>query len=73
MTKRNPYLALERAVNAEDKDATKAAMAELTEYDKDLLVACMACGAAERKGCVGQPKKVVCFSRRLTRFLNGLR
>lgn len=71
-SKSNPYAALERAVDADDKEAAQTAMALLTDLQLDLLIKCPACGAAERVSCVGKPK-VVCFGRRLKRLLEGIK
>lgn len=57
----NTYAAFERAVAQDDRDAVKAAMAKITDHEKDLLVECpaKACRAAEREECVGQGRKVL--------------
>ncbi len=78
MKKRNPhtpYAALERAVADNDRVAVRAAMAKLTDHEKDLLVDCPVtrCRAAERKECAGEPDGRAHFGRRLKRMLEGIR
>lgn len=72
---RNTYAALEQAVARNDRTATIAALAKLTDHEKDLLVDCPAkgCLAEERKECRGAGKGRVCFGRRLKRLLGGIR
>lgn len=73
-TKKNPYAALECALDREDRPAVVAALAKLTDHEKDLLESCpaKACLAPEREECLGQ-NGVVHFARRLKRLLGGIR
>lgn len=75
MMSRNPYAALDRAVEREDREAAATASAKLTDHEKDLLVSCpaTACLAAERKECINTPKGKVHFGRRVKRLLGGIR
>lgn len=75
---RNRYAALDRAVDREDCKAVIAAMAKLTEHEKDLIVDCpvRACRVPTREECVGfdivEDDKVH-FGRRMTRLMKGIR
>ncbi len=73
MKKRNPYTLLDQAVAHDDRALVAAALARLTDHDKDLIVDCPAkkCLAPERKECVGTEEGVVHFGRRLKRLLLG--
>ena len=75
MMSRNTYAAIESAVARNDREAARAALARLTDHEKDLLVDCPAkeCRAAERKECVGMKAGVVHIGRRLSRLLEGIR
>lgn len=75
ITQQNPYVALEEAVARDDRAAVIAALAALTEHEKDLLVDCPAtkCRAAERTECTGTEEGVVHFGRRVMRLLEGIR
>lgn len=73
--RRNPYAALERAVDRGDREAASAALAKIADHEKDLLVDCPAeaCRAAERMECRGVGQGKVHFGRRLKRLMRGFR
>lgn len=73
---------LAAALRAGDKAAALAAIAGLSDYERDLLVPCGKCQAGETRPCVPQPDdaapvgeaiKVVHFARRLARLQKGIK
>lgn len=72
---RNPYAALERAVDRSDREAVLKALARLTDHEKDLLVDCPVtkCRAAERNECIDTEIGVVHIGRRVKRLLEGIK
>ena len=73
--RQNTYAMLEAAVARDDREAVIAAMAKLTDHEKDLIVDCpeKACRAAEREECAGMKPGVAHFGRRVKRLLEGIR
>ena len=73
--KRSSYTTIDRAVDRGDGEAASAALARMTDHEKDLLVPCPAeaCRALAREEGRGTGKNKTHFARRLKRLMDGIR